>query len=47
VTNVIESRVIVTGLNEGDVIVLVDPDVASRRSKSSDGPLSGASGPAK
>jgi len=47
VTNVTESRAIVTGLNEGDVIALVDPDVASRRSKSSGGPLSGASGPAK
>jgi len=47
VTNVTESRAIVTGLNEGDVIALVDPDVASRRSKSSSGPLPGASGPPK
>jgi len=47
VINVTESRAIVTGLNEGDVIALVDPDVASRRSKSSSGPLPGASGPAK
>lgn len=47
VTNVTESRAIVTGLNEGDVIALVDPDVASRRSKSSSGPLPAASGPAK
>ena len=30
VVNRTESRAVVTGLNEGDVIALVDPDVASR-----------------
>jgi len=38
-----ESRAILNGLHEGDVIALVDPDVATSRSKSSSGPLSGAS----
>ena len=41
-----ESRAIITGLHEGDAIALVDPDVATSRSKSSSGPLGGAS-PAK
>src|SRR5262249_157139 len=41
-----ESRAIVNGLHEGDVIALVDPDLATSRSKSSSGPLPGAS-PAK
>jgi HlyD family secretion protein len=38
-----ESRAIISGLHEGDVIALVDPDVATSRSKSSNGPLAGAS----
>ena len=43
VLNVTESRAVVEGLNEGDVIALVDPDVALRKTKSSSGPLSGTS----
>ena len=41
-----ESRAIINGLHEGDVIALVDPDVATSRSKTSNGPLAGAA-PAK
>jgi multidrug efflux pump subunit AcrA (membrane-fusion protein) len=40
-----ESRALVEGLHEGDVIALVDPDVATSRSKSSSGPLGGTSSP--
>jgi multidrug efflux pump subunit AcrA (membrane-fusion protein) len=47
VENITESRAVVSGLNEGDVIALVDPDVATRRSTSSSGPLPSSSGPAK
>jgi HlyD family secretion protein len=47
VVNRTESRAVISGLNEGDVIALVDPDVATRKSKSSSGPLPAASGPAK
>jgi len=47
VVNTTESRAVVNGLNEGDVIALVDPDVATRKSKSSGGPLPAASGSAK
>ena len=36
-----ESRAIINGLHESDVIALVDPDVAMSRSKSSSGPLAG------
>ena len=40
-----ESRAVVEGLHDGDVIALVDPDVATSRNKSSgSGPLAGASG---
>ncbi len=42
-----ESRAVIEGLHDGDVIALVDPDVATARNKSSSGPLSGASSPAK
>jgi len=42
-----ESRAIITGLHESDIIALVDPDVATSRSKSSSGPLAGASSSAK
>jgi hypothetical protein len=35
VTDSTESRAVVTGVNEGDVIALVDPEVAAKRSKSS------------
>ena len=38
-----ESRAILNGLHEGDVIALVDPDVATSRNKSSSGPLAGTS----
>jgi multidrug efflux pump subunit AcrA (membrane-fusion protein) len=43
VENATESRAIVSGLNEGDVIALVDPDLALRRAKASNGPSSGVS----
>jgi HlyD family secretion protein len=41
VENRTESRAVVSGLNEGDVIALVDPDVATRSSRSSSGPTAG------
>ena len=41
VVNRTESRAVISGLNEGDVIALVDPDVAAQRSKSASGPLQG------
>jgi HlyD family secretion protein len=41
VENATESRAIVSGLNDGDVIALVDPDLALRRAKTSSGPVSG------
>jgi multidrug resistance efflux pump len=47
VVNRTESRAVISGLNEGDAIALVDPDVATRKSKSSGGPLPAASGAAK
>ena len=42
VENRTESRAAVSGLNEGDVIALVDPDVATRRSKTASGPMPAA-----
>jgi hypothetical protein len=36
-----ESRAVVDGLHEGDVIALVDPDVALSRNKSAAGPTAG------
>jgi multidrug efflux pump subunit AcrA (membrane-fusion protein) len=39
VVNRTEGRAVITGINEGDAIALVDPDVATQRSKSSSGPL--------
>jgi HlyD family secretion protein len=42
VENRTESRAAVSGLSEGDVIALVDPDVATRRSKTSSGPMPAA-----
>lgn len=46
VTNSTESRAAVDGLNEGDVIALVDPDVAAKRSKpSSTAPVPAGAGP--
>jgi len=39
VVNRTEGRAVVTGINEGDAIALVDPDAATQRSKSSSGPL--------
>ena len=49
VTNSTESRAVVSGVNEGDVIALVDPDVARRRAKSgsSNPPLPAGSAPSK
>ena len=48
VTNSTESRAAVSGLNDGDVIALIDPYLASQRGKSSTaGPLPTASGPPK
>ena len=47
VVNRTESRAVISGLTEGDVIALVDPDVATRKTKSSGGPLPAASGAAK
>lgn len=47
VVNRTESRAVISGLNEGDVIALVDPDLATQRSSRPSGPLPAASGPAK
>lgn len=47
VVNRTESRAVISGLNEGDAIALVDPDLATQKSKSSGGPLPAASGPSK
>ena len=47
VENRTESRAVVSGLSEGDVIALIDPDIATSRSKASSGPLPAASGPPK
>ncbi|HEX6464763.1 MAG TPA: HlyD family efflux transporter periplasmic adaptor subunit [Vicinamibacterales bacterium] len=42
VENATESRAIISGLNAGDVIALVDPDLALRKTKPSSGPVTGA-----
>jgi hypothetical protein len=47
VVNRTESRAVISGLNEAEVIALVDPDIATRKTKSSSGPLPAAAGPAK
>jgi HlyD family secretion protein len=48
VTNSTESRAAVTGVNDGDLIALIDPEVASKRSRtSSNAALPAASGSAK
>jgi len=47
VLNSTESRAVVTGVNEADVIALIDPDTAANKSRTSSGPLAGAGGPAK
>jgi multidrug efflux pump subunit AcrA (membrane-fusion protein) len=44
VSNVTESRAIITGVHEGDVIALVNPDLALQRSKPSAGPITAAGG---
>lgn len=44
VSNVTESRAIVTGLKEGDVIALVDPNLALQHAKPSAGPVAAAGG---
>ena len=41
VLNATESRAVISGLHEGDVIALVDPDVAVSRTKSSSGAIGG------
>ena len=41
VLNATESRAVISGLHEGDVIALVDPDIALSRTKSASGPLGG------
>lgn len=43
VVNRTESRAVISGLNEGAVIALVDPDLATRRAKSSSSPTAGVS----
>ena len=40
VVNRTESRAVITGLNEGDVIALIDPDVAAQRGRTASGPTS-------
>jgi hypothetical protein len=47
VVNRTESRAAITGLNEGDTIALIDPDVAAQRSRSSSGPIPASSSPPK
>ena len=47
VENRTESRAAISGLNDGDVIALIDPDVATSRSRASSGPLPATPGPAK
>ena len=47
VVNRTESRAVISGLNDGDVIALIDPDVAAQRSKSSSGPMPSATAPSK
>jgi multidrug efflux pump subunit AcrA (membrane-fusion protein) len=46
VTNSTESRAVVTGVNEGDVVALIDPEIAAKRSRSSS-PITAPSGMAK
>jgi multidrug resistance efflux pump len=47
VVNRTESRAVISGLNEGDVIALIDPDIAAQRSRSSSGPMPAAAAPGK
>jgi multidrug resistance efflux pump len=47
VTDSTESRAVVTGVNEGDVIALIDPEVAAKRSKTSSASPLPAAGSAK
>jgi multidrug efflux pump subunit AcrA (membrane-fusion protein) len=47
VTDSTESRAVVTGVNEGDVIALIDPEIAAKRSKSSSSSPLPAAGSAK
>jgi multidrug efflux pump subunit AcrA (membrane-fusion protein) len=46
VTNSTESRAVITGVNAGDVVALIDPEIAAKRSRSSS-PISAPSGTAK
>jgi HlyD family secretion protein len=43
VTNATESRAVLSGVNEGDVIALIDPEIAAKRSRSSS-PITAPSG---
>ena len=46
VVNRTESRAVISGLNEGDVIALIDPDIATQRARSSSsGPMQGTAPP--
>ena len=47
VVNRTESRAVISGINEGDAIALIDPDIANQRSKSASGPMPSGSAPAK
>ena len=46
VVNRTESRAVISGLNEGDAIALIDPDIATQRARSSSsGPIQGTAAP--
>jgi len=47
VTNSTESRAVVSGINEGDVIALIDPEIAAKRTTSSSSPIAAPSGTPK
>jgi HlyD family secretion protein len=47
VSNSTESRAVVSGINEGDVIALIDPEVAAKRTTSSSSPIATPAGTPK
>jgi HlyD family secretion protein len=47
VTNSTESRAVVSGINEGDVIALIDPEIAATRTTSSSSPIAAPTGTPK
>ena len=47
VLNSTEGRAVISGIDEGNAVALVDPDVARARTKSSAPALPGAGGPPK